>query len=66
MLPSGINVPPGKFGKSNNRTPWNSHTPLKIQNAMFPKRKLFEVENPLEAFYEGVIDMYLLIYRPYR
>ena len=59
MVPSGINVPPGKFGKNNNRTPWNKRTPLKIQN-MFHKRTLFEEENLSEAIFEGVIDIYLL------
>ena len=59
MVPSGINVPIGKFGKNNNRTPWNKRTPLKIQN-MFHKRTLFEEENLSEAIFEGVIDIYLL------
>ena len=31
MVPSGIKVPPGKFDKNNNRTPWNNCTPLKTQ-----------------------------------
>ena len=26
MVPSGINVPPGQFGKNNNRTPLNKRT----------------------------------------
>ena len=43
MVPSGINVPPGKFGKNNNRTPWNKRTPLKTQ------KEHSEVDNPLEA-----------------
>ena len=30
MVPSGINVPPGKFLENNKRTPWNKRTPLKI------------------------------------
>ena len=48
MVPSGINVPPGKFGKNNNSTPWNNRTPFKTQN---DGCSLFEVENP----YKGVI-----------
>ena len=34
MVPSGINVPPGKFGKKNNRTPWNKHTPWKTMESL--------------------------------
>ena len=26
MVPSGINVPPGKIDKNNNHTPWNNRT----------------------------------------
>ena len=59
MVPSGINVPPGNFGKNNKSTPWNNHTPLKPQN-LFLKRTLFKVENLSEATYEGGIDIYLL------
>ena len=29
MVPSGINVPPGNFGKNNNSTPWNKRTSWK-------------------------------------
>ena len=47
MVPSGINVPPGKFGKNNNRTPWNNRTPLKTQNVgcSLKEHFYFEVEN---------------------
>ena len=48
MVPSGINVPPGKFGKNNNRTPWNNRAPLKIKKIGCSLK-------------EGVIDIYVLI-----
>ena len=42
MVPSEINVPPGKFVKNNKRTPWNNHTPLKTQNmGCSPKEHFF-------------------------
>ena len=33
MVPSGINVPPGKFGKNNNSTTLNKGTPWKTQKS---------------------------------
>ena len=35
MVSSGINVPPGKFGKINNRTPWNDRTPWKTMQSLY-------------------------------
>ena len=54
MVPSGINVPPGKFGKNNKHTPWKTQT-----YGMFLKRTLFEVENPSEPIYE-VFNIHLV------
>ena len=50
MVPSGINEPPGKVGKINNRTPWNKRTPLKTQNVGFSLKEHF-----LDATFEGVM-----------
>ena len=33
MVPSGINVPPGKLGKKNNRTVWNNSAPWKTMRS---------------------------------
>ena len=33
MVPSGINVPPGKLGKKNNRAPWNYRTHWKTMRS---------------------------------
>ena len=62
MVPSGINLPPGKFGKNNNRTPWNSHTLLKTQNMGCYLKEHFEVENPSEATCVRIIGIYVLSY----
>ena len=45
MVPSGINVPPGKFAKNNNSTPWNN---LTAWNPMANRemRDLFSPEQP--------------------
>ena len=42
IVPSGINIHPGKFCRNNNRTPWNNRTPPgKPRNKVFfPKRPL--------------------------
>ena len=46
MVPSGINVPPGKIGKNNNSTPWNKRTPWKTQKGEIFFKKIFELEQP--------------------
>ena len=47
MVPSGINVPPGKFGKNNKRTPWNNRTPLKTKMWDALKKNTFLVRHLL-------------------